>query len=37
MLGHVGVILGYDIVVILALSWDNAKENGNYYLGFREV
>ena len=22
--------------VILGLYWDNGKENGNYYLGFRE-
>ena len=26
------VILGY-----LGLYWDNGKENGNYYLGFRVV
>ena len=23
------------IGVILGLEWDNGKENGNYYLGFR--
>ena len=22
-------------IVILGLYWDNGKENGNYYLGFR--
>ena len=30
IMGYIGV-LGY----ILGLYWDNGKENGNYYLGFR--
>ena len=30
------VIFGWLIVgMILGLYWDNGKENGNYYLGFR--
>ena len=27
--------LYYPIRVIFGLYWDNGKENGNYYLGFR--
>ena len=30
IMGYIG-ILGYR----LGLYWDNGKENGNYYLGFR--
>ena len=36
--GNITVILGLSrgsITVILGLYWDSAKENGNYYLGFR--
>ena len=35
---HIRVVLGlYCIIIgdILGLYWDNGKENGNYYLGFR--
>ena len=24
-------------MVILGLNWDNGKENGSYYLGFRVI
>ena len=30
IMGYIG-ILGY----VLGLYWDNGKENGTYYLGFR--
>ena len=30
IMGYIGII-GY----MLGLYWDNGKENGNYYLGFR--
>ena len=32
-----GLTHGGNIRVILGFDWDNGKENGNYYLGFRKV
>ena len=36
-MGTTGIIVVFIRVIgyILGLYWDNGKENGNYYLGFR--
>ena len=31
-----GTTVGY-VGIIWGLYWDNGKENGNYYLGFRVI
>ena len=28
-------VAGFRVLAILRLHWDNGKENGNHYLGFR--